>query len=219
MSSRSGSRVRRLQTVDGVPSHSSEDSIAGHPSQALLPITQGASSAASASSFVVETPSWGRGTGRWGPSRGATERRLEPGHKWNVRVIGGYGVGEQGTNFISRMGIIIRLHCKIWQKFLSKLLEETKNGIFRDLEHYKGKTFEDAVAFVPPGVDPSDWQTMCEKWNTKEKQVKTHQRESDHMEVFRMGRCKDLLDGTQRWVDDKSNDHFERMTQMTTPSL
>ncbi|MQM14913.1 hypothetical protein Taro_047852 [Colocasia esculenta] len=39
------------------------------------------------------------------------------------------------------------------------------------------------------------------------------------MEVFRMGRCKDLPDGTQRWVDDESNNRFERMTQMTTHSL
>ncbi|MQL91691.1 hypothetical protein Taro_024304 [Colocasia esculenta] len=39
------------------------------------------------------------------------------------------------------------------------------------------------------------------------------------MEVFRMGRCKDLPDGTQRWVDDESNNRFERMTQMTTYSL
>ncbi|MQM00955.1 hypothetical protein Taro_033703 [Colocasia esculenta] len=49
--------------------------------------------------------------------------------------------------------------------------------------------------------------------------VKTHQCEFDHMEVFRMGRYKDLPDGTQRWVDDESNDRFERMTQMTTHSL
>ncbi|MQL90792.1 hypothetical protein Taro_023398, partial [Colocasia esculenta] len=279
MSSRSGSRVRRLRTVDDVPSHSPEDSVVGHPSQAILPITQGASSAASASSSVAETPSWGRGTGRRGPSRGATERRLEPRHKWNVRVIGGYGVGEQGTNFISHMGIVIKLHCKIWQKFFSKLPEETKNGIFRDIDmwycwqtdkemlqhmiamhkgwrgmlkskHYKGKTFEEAVASVPLGVDPSDWRTMCQKWNSREEQdiaernkqnrahqnmtyrrgrtsiyqlkddfVKTHQREPDRMEIFRMGRCKDLPDGTQRWVDDESRDRFERMTQMTTPSL
>ncbi|MQM00005.1 hypothetical protein Taro_032730 [Colocasia esculenta] len=134
MSSRSGSRVRRLRTMDGVPSHSSEDYVEGHTSKVVLPITQGTSSAASASSSVAETPSWGRGTGRRGPSRGATERRLEPGHKWNVRVIDGYGVGHQGTNFISRVGIVIRLHCKIWQKKNSKLPEETKNGIFRDLE-------------------------------------------------------------------------------------
>ncbi|MQM12483.1 hypothetical protein Taro_045401 [Colocasia esculenta] len=38
------------------------------------------------------------------------------------------------------------------------------------LEHYKGKTFEDVVASVPLGVDPSDWQTMCQKWNTREEQ-------------------------------------------------
>ncbi|MQL84958.1 hypothetical protein Taro_017470 [Colocasia esculenta] len=55
MSSRSGSRVRRLRTVDGEPNHSSEDSVAGHPSQAALPITQGASSAASPSSSVADT--------------------------------------------------------------------------------------------------------------------------------------------------------------------
>ncbi|MQL92421.1 hypothetical protein Taro_025040 [Colocasia esculenta] len=281
MSSRSGSRVRRLRTVDGVPSHSSEDFVAGHPSQALLPITQGVSSAASACFSVAETPSWGRGTSHRGPSRGATERRLGPGHKWNVRVIGGYRVGEQGTSFISHMGIVIRLHCKIWQKNFSKLPEETKNRIFRDLEmwyrwdrtpqtdkemlqhmtvihkswremlklkHYKDKTFEDAVASVPSGVDPSDWRTMCEKWSTREEQdiaernrqnrthknmtyrwgrtgiyqLKydfTHQREFDRMEVLKMGRCKDLPNGTQRWVDDESNDRFERMTQMTTHSL
>ncbi|MQL86133.1 hypothetical protein Taro_018660 [Colocasia esculenta] len=55
MSSRSGSRVRRLQTVDGALGHSSEDSVASHPSQALLPTTQGASSAASTSSSVADT--------------------------------------------------------------------------------------------------------------------------------------------------------------------
>ncbi|MQL99774.1 hypothetical protein Taro_032508 [Colocasia esculenta] len=100
-------------------------------------------------------------------------------------------------------------------------------------KHYKGKSFEDAVTSIPVGVDPTDWRTMCEKWNTREEQdivernrqncihqsmtyrrgctsiyqlkydfVKTHQREPDRMEVFRMGRCKDLSDGTQRWVDD-----------------
>ncbi|MQM19891.1 hypothetical protein Taro_052904 [Colocasia esculenta] len=117
-------------------------------------------------------------------------------------------------------------------------------------KHYKGKTFKDVVVSIPPGVDPSDWQTMCEKWNTTEEQdiaernrlyhthqnmtyrrgrtsiyqlkddfVKTHQCEPNHMEFFRMGRCKDLPDSTWRCVDDESNDRFERMTQMMTPSL
>ncbi|MQL86330.1 hypothetical protein Taro_018865 [Colocasia esculenta] len=56
-------------------------------------------------------------------------------------------------------------------------------------------------------------------YQLKDDFVKTHQREPDRMKVFRMGRCKGLPDDTQRWVDDKSNDHFERMTQMTTPFL
>ncbi|MQL90411.1 hypothetical protein Taro_022994 [Colocasia esculenta] len=92
---------------------------------------------------------------------------------------------------------------------------------------------------------------MCEKWNTKDQDiaernrhncthqnmtyrwghtsiyqlkddfVKTHQYEPDRLEVFRMRRCKDLPDGTQRWVDDESNNRFvnERMTKMTTHSL
>ncbi|MQM16971.1 hypothetical protein Taro_049934 [Colocasia esculenta] len=85
MSSCSESQVRRSRTMDGVPSHSSEDFIVGHSSQALVPTTQGASSVVSASSSVVETPTWGRGIGRQGPSRGAKERRIEPRHKWNCQ--------------------------------------------------------------------------------------------------------------------------------------
>ncbi|MQL72653.1 hypothetical protein Taro_004972, partial [Colocasia esculenta] len=54
MSSRSRLRVRRSRTVDSMPGHSSEDSITGHHSQALIPTTQGASSAASASSSIAE---------------------------------------------------------------------------------------------------------------------------------------------------------------------
>ncbi|MQL79645.1 hypothetical protein Taro_012101 [Colocasia esculenta] len=243
MSSRRGSRVRRARTVDDVPTHSPEDSVAGHPSQAVVPITQGASSAASASSSVAETPSWGRGSGRRGLSRGATERRLEPGQKWNVRVIGGYG---------TKNGIFRDL--EMWyswdrtpqtdKEMLQHMTAMHKGwrGMLKS-KHYKGKTFEDAVASVPPGVDPSDWWTMCQKWNSREEQdiaernkqnrthqnmtyrrgrtsiyqlkddfVKTHQREPDLMEVFKMGRCKDLPDGTQQWVDDESRDRFEKMT-------
>ncbi|MQM17906.1 hypothetical protein Taro_050887, partial [Colocasia esculenta] len=95
MNSRSGSRVQRSRTVDDMPGPSSQDFVARHqsvPSQALVPITHGAFSTASVSSSVAETPSWGWGTSHRGPSRGATERRIELSHKWNVRVISGYGV-------------------------------------------------------------------------------------------------------------------------------
>ncbi|MQM03849.1 hypothetical protein Taro_036637 [Colocasia esculenta] len=154
-----------------MPTHSPEDSVARHLSQAVLPITQGASSVASASSSIAETPSWGRETGRRGPSRGATERRLEPGHKWNVRVIGGY----------------------------EDIAERNKqNRTHQNMTYRRGRT---------------------SIYQLKDDFVKTHQCEPDRMEVFRMGRCKDLPDGTQRWVDDESRDRFERMTQMTTHSL
>ncbi|MQM04062.1 hypothetical protein Taro_036851 [Colocasia esculenta] len=39
-------------------------------------------------------------------------------------------------------------------------------------KYYKGKTFEDDVKSIPLGVDQSHWRTMCEKWNTREEQVK-----------------------------------------------
>ncbi|MQL92402.1 hypothetical protein Taro_025027 [Colocasia esculenta] len=56
-----------------------------------------------------------------------------------------------------------------------KTLDDVEEGQAKESEdnvnvqmHYKGKNFEDAVKSIPPGVDPSDWRTMCEKWNTME---------------------------------------------------
>ncbi|MQL99927.1 hypothetical protein Taro_032656 [Colocasia esculenta] len=146
MNSRSGSQVQRLRTVDGVPGNSSENSLTGHPSQALLPITQGASFAASASSSVAETPSWGRGTGRRGSFRDAIGRRLEPGHKWNARVIGGYGMWYRWDRTPQTDKEMLQ-HMTCMHKGWRGMLK---------LKHYKGKTFEDVVVSIPPGVDPSD---------------------------------------------------------------
>ncbi|MQM08174.1 hypothetical protein Taro_041029 [Colocasia esculenta] len=58
-------------------------------------------------------------------------------------------------------------------------------------KHYKGKTFEDAVASVPLGVDPSDCRTMCEKWNTREEQdiVERNRQNRTHRNMtYRRGR-------------------------------
>ncbi|MQL94655.1 hypothetical protein Taro_027311 [Colocasia esculenta] len=148
---------------------------------------------------TTETPSWGRGTGCRSPFRGTIERRIEPGHKWNVRVIGGYDIGEQGTNFISRMSIVIRFYCKIWQNKFSKLLEETKNGIFRDLEDITERNRQNLVH-----------QNMTYRWGQmsiyqlRDDFVKTHQRELDRVEIFKMERCKDLPNGE----DDSDDDSY-----------
>ncbi|MQL94104.1 hypothetical protein Taro_026755 [Colocasia esculenta] len=144
---------------------------------------------------------------------------------------------------------------EIVEAYQENLIDVPINGEIFDVDvteginHYKGKTLEDDVTSIPAGVDPSYWQTMCEKWNTREEQdivernrqnhthqsmtyrrgrtsiyqlkddfVKTHQREPDRMEVFRMGRCKDLPNGTQRWVDDESNDRFVSSDDATTVS-
>ncbi|MQL88939.1 hypothetical protein Taro_021507, partial [Colocasia esculenta] len=141
--------------------------------------------------------------GRRGPSRSLTDRRLEYGQRWNVKVIGGTGIGESGAQFVSHMGIVSKLHCKIWQKDFVKLPADIIDIIFRDLEllfrwdrmantdkemlmhmssmhrtwrgvlkkrHYTCKSFDDAIASVPAGVNPQDWQIMCAKWNTSEEQ-------------------------------------------------
>ncbi|MQL95204.1 hypothetical protein Taro_027864 [Colocasia esculenta] len=42
-------------------------------------------------------------------------------------------------------------------------------------KHYKGKTFEDVFTSIPAGVDPLDWQTICEKWNTREEKERMTQ--------------------------------------------
>ncbi|MQL83019.1 hypothetical protein Taro_015499 [Colocasia esculenta] len=124
-----------------------------------------ASTVGSTSSIAgpVSSQAWGRGHGRRGPSRGVTDRWLETGQRWNVQVVGGTGVGESGAQFVSHMGIVSKLHCKIWQKDFVKLPAEIIATIFRDLKHYTGKSLEDAIASVPVGVDSLDWQTMCEK--------------------------------------------------------
>ncbi|MQM07649.1 hypothetical protein Taro_040491 [Colocasia esculenta] len=206
-----------------------------------------------ASSTVGSTTSVaGRGHGRQGPSRRLTDRRLESDQRWNVKVIGGTGIGESGTQFVSHMGIVSKLHCKIWQKDFVKLPTDIIDTIFRDLEllfrcdrtantdkeilmhmssmhrtwcgvlkkrHYTGKSFDDAIASVPASVNPQDWQIMCAKWNFSDEQRLAHDREPNRVEIFKIGRCKELPDDNEQWVDDESRSRYERMIQLSTPSL
>ncbi|MQL76077.1 hypothetical protein Taro_008463 [Colocasia esculenta] len=77
---------------------------------------------------------------------------------------------------------------------------------------------DDAIASVPAGVHPSDWQTMCEMWTTGDERSNMHGRTPHRLEVFKMGRCKDLPDGTESWVDEESRRRYEAMNEMITPS-
>ncbi|MQM09838.1 hypothetical protein Taro_042719 [Colocasia esculenta] len=45
-----------------------------------------------------------------------------------------------------------------------------------------------------------------------------HGRTPHRLEVFKMGRCKDLPDGSESWVDEESRRRYEVMTQMIAPS-
>ncbi|MQL97180.1 hypothetical protein Taro_029865 [Colocasia esculenta] len=38
------------------------------------------------------------------------------------------------------------------------------------------------------------------------------------LELFKMGRCKDLADGSESWVDEESRRRYETMTQLMAPS-
>ncbi|MQM19612.1 hypothetical protein Taro_052618 [Colocasia esculenta] len=112
-----------------------------------------ASTSSVAGPSAPPAPSWGRGTGRRGPTRGVTERRLPDGQQWNVSLVRGYGVGPIADHFTSYMGV------------------SNMDG------HHPHR-----------------------------------------LELFKMGRCKDLPDGSESWVDEESRRRYEAMTQMIAPS-
>ncbi|MQM04210.1 hypothetical protein Taro_037001 [Colocasia esculenta] len=158
-------------------------------------------------------------------------------------------MGPTADHFTSRMGIVSKMYCKIWQKDFAKLPVATKELILRDLQHFNGESLDDAIVSVPASVDSSDWQTMCEIWTTgDERRVANrnkqncatqsmpyrrdmtshyqlmndfshmHGRTPHRLEVFKMGRCKDLPDGSESWVDEESRRRYEAMTHMIAPS-
>ncbi|MQL87284.1 hypothetical protein Taro_019830 [Colocasia esculenta] len=43
-------------------------------------------------------------------------------------------------------------------------------------------------------------------------------RNPHRLELFKMGRCKDLPDGNESWVDEESRRRYETMTQLISPS-
>ncbi|MQL73746.1 hypothetical protein Taro_006102 [Colocasia esculenta] len=45
-----------------------------------------------------------------------------------------------------------------------------------------------------------------------------HGRTPHRLEVFKMGRCKNLPDGTESWVDEESRRRYEAMSEMIAPS-
>ncbi|MQM19828.1 hypothetical protein Taro_052838 [Colocasia esculenta] len=60
---------------------------------------------------------------------------------------------------------------------------------------------------------------MCEKWNTSDEQRLAHDREPNRVEIFKIGRCKELPDGTEQWVDDESRSRYKRMIQLSATAL
>ena len=55
------------------------------------------------------------------------------GERWNVQLIRRYSVGQIGVSFVTRIGVVVKTHCKIWQKKFTQLSAATKEAIFRDL--------------------------------------------------------------------------------------
>ncbi|MQM11976.1 hypothetical protein Taro_044888 [Colocasia esculenta] len=45
-----------------------------------------------------------------------------------------------------------------------------------------------------------------------------HGRNPHQLELFKMGRCKDLTDDSDSWVDEESRKRYETMTQLMAPS-
>ncbi|MQM05944.1 hypothetical protein Taro_038765 [Colocasia esculenta] len=111
------------------------------------------------------------------------------------------------------MSVVSKLYCKIWQKDFAKLPVATKELIFRNLQ-----SLDDVIASVPAGVDSSDWQTMCKMWTNGDELSNMYGRNPHRLELFKMGRCKDLADGSESWVDEESRRRYETMTQLMAPS-
>ncbi|MQM02073.1 hypothetical protein Taro_034836 [Colocasia esculenta] len=120
------------------------------------------------------------------------------------------------------------MYCKIWQKDFAKLPVATKELIFRDLQltyqwERTEKTDREMLAHM---------STMHRSWRSKQKkdylyvflilsqfkQSHMHGRTPHRLEVFKMGRCKDLPDSSESWVDEESRRRYEAMTQMIAPS-
>ncbi|MQM10442.1 hypothetical protein Taro_043333 [Colocasia esculenta] len=55
---------------------------------------------------------------------------------------------------------------------------------------------------------------MCELWTTGDERSLMHGRTPHRLEVFKMGRCKNLPDGTESWVDEDSRRRYEAMSEM-----
>ncbi|MQL99782.1 hypothetical protein Taro_032505 [Colocasia esculenta] len=237
-SARDGSCPRRLRTLS-VPLPPNSQAIPPPPtSQGLppaptsqqlpLPLTlqqiapssspQGSSAASASSVAGPSARSWGRGTGRRGSTRGVTERRCPDGQKWNVSLVRGYGVGPTSDHFTSHMGVVSKLTYQ-WERTAQTDREMLAHmSAMHRSWRSKQKKKNDAIASVPAGVDPSDWQTMCELWTTGDEQSQMHGRTPHRLEVFKMGRCKDLPDGTESWVDEESRRRYEAMSEMIAPS-
>ncbi|MQL98892.1 hypothetical protein Taro_031607 [Colocasia esculenta] len=45
-----------------------------------------------------------------------------------------------------------------------------------------------------------------------------HGRNPHRLELFKMGRCKDLADDSESWVDEESRGRYGTMTQLMAPS-
>ncbi|MQL77917.1 hypothetical protein Taro_010332, partial [Colocasia esculenta] len=175
-----------------------------------------ASTSSVAGPSAPSAPSWGRGTSRRGPTRGVTERRLPDGQQWNVSLVRGYGVGPTADHFTSRMGVLTyqwertekidwemlahmsAMHRSWRSKQKKKVADRNKqNRATQSMPYRRGRT--------------SHYQLMNDFSNT-------HGRTPHRLEVFKMGRCKDLPDGSESWVDEESMRRYEAMTQMIAPS-
>ncbi|MQM19886.1 hypothetical protein Taro_052898 [Colocasia esculenta] len=80
------------------------------------------------------------------------------------------------------------------------------------VNHYTGKSFDEAIVSVPASVNPQDWQIMCAKWNTSDEQ-----NIADRNKANRSHQSMPYRKGRKSHYQVK--DDFERMMQLLTPSL
>ncbi|MQL67882.1 hypothetical protein Taro_000177 [Colocasia esculenta] len=244
-SSRDGSRLRRHQTLS-VPLPPTSEVIPPPPtSQGLPPAPTSLELPLPLTLQQIAPSSSPRGSSAASTSSVVHLHRLHHLGGGALAVEGPLGELQKGGSLMDNNGmspssedmawalllITLRVAWALYQKCIWERIEKTDREMLAHMSsihrsrrskqqkrHFNGKYFYDANASVPAGVDSSDWQSMCEMWTTGDERSNMQGRTPHRLEVFKMGRCKDLPDGSESWVDEESRRRYEAMTQMIAPS-
>ncbi|MQM18965.1 hypothetical protein Taro_051964 [Colocasia esculenta] len=66
-------------------------------------------------------------------------------------------------------------------------------------------------------ADVTGWEISLANIADRNKRL-AHDREPNRVKIFKIGRCKELPDGTEQWVDDESRSRYLSATSLDSES-